>query len=126
MSRLLIADDNVDLRESLKLVLESVGYEVSLAPDGTRALEQQRRAPADVLITDIFMPDRDGLETITAFRREFPATRIVAMSGGGVRVDGALYLETAEVAGADAVLRKPFDPDALLQVLRDLAAARRA
>jgi len=122
--RLLIADDSADMRESLRLILERAGYEVRLAPDGMRALELQRVAPADVLITDIFMPDRDGLETITAFRREFPATRIVAMSGGGVRVDGELYLEIAGVAGADVMLTKPFDPGALLQALNDLAAAR--
>ena len=122
----LVADDSADMRESLRLVLEHAGYEVRLAPDGTRALEVQRLAPADVLITDIFMPERDGLETITVFRREFPGTRIVAMSGGGVRVDGTLYLETAGVAGADAVLTKPFDPDTLLRVLSDLAPARRA
>ena len=118
--RLLIADDNADLRESLRLILERFGYEVCLAADGTRALELQRLAPADVLITDIFMPERDGLETITAFRREFPRTRIIAMSGGGVRVGGKIYLDTAGAAGADATLRKPFDPGALLCVLQSL------
>jgi CheY-like chemotaxis protein len=110
--RLLIADDSADMRESLKLVA-----------DGTRALEMQRAQPADVLITDIFMPERDGLETITSFRREFPQTRIVAMSGGGLRIGGKLYLETAGIAGADAVLRKPFDPKSLLELLRSLAPA---
>ena len=118
--RLLIADDNADLRESLRLILERFGYEVCLAADGTRALELQRLAPADVLITDIFMPERDGLETITAFRREFPRTRIIAMSGGGVRVGGKIYLDTAGAAGADATLRKPFDPEALLGVLQGM------
>jgi CheY-like chemotaxis protein len=120
LKRLLVADDSADMRESLKLVLERAGYEVALAPDGERALEMQRRRPADVLITDIFMPERDGLETITVFRREFPATRIIAMSGGGVRINGALYLDTAGAAGADATLRKPFDPKALLGVLQSM------
>jgi CheY-like chemotaxis protein len=119
--RLLVADDSADMRESLRLVLERAGYEVLLAADGIGALEQQRARPADVLITDIFMPERDGLETITSFRREFPRTRIVAMSGGGVRIGGSFYLETAAVAGADATLRKPFDPKSLLQVLQELA-----
>jgi CheY-like chemotaxis protein len=119
--RLLVADDSADMRESLKIVLERAGYEVALAPDGLRALEIQRARPADVLITDIFMPERDGLETITAFRQEFPRTRIIAMSGGGVRVGGTIYLDTAETAGADATLRKPFEPKALLGVLQSLA-----
>ena len=126
MRRLLVADDSPDMRESLRLILERAGYEVMVAPDGARALELQRERPADVLITDIFMPEQDGLETITAFRREFPGTRIVAMSGGGVRVDGAIYLETAGVAGADILLDKPFDPKSLLQALSDLAPARHA
>jgi len=126
VSRLLIADDSADMRESLKLVLERAGYEVALAPDGMRALELQRAQPADVLITDIFMPERDCIETITSFRREFPQIRIIAMSGGGVRVDGKLYLGIAEVAGADATLRKPFEPKSLLQLLVDLSAASRA
>ena len=104
--RLLVADDSADMRESLKIVLERAGYEVALAPDG--------------LITDIFMPERDGLETITAFRQEFPRTRIIAMSGGGVRVGGTIYLDTAGAAGADATLRKPFDPKALLGVLQSM------
>jgi CheY-like chemotaxis protein len=118
--RLLVADDSADMRESLKIVLERAGYEVALAPDGLRALEMQRARPADVLITDIFMPERDGLETITAFRQEFPRTRIIAMSGGGVRVGGSFYLDTAGAAGADATLRKPFDPKSLLGVLQSL------
>ena len=118
--RLLVADDSADMRESLKIVLERAGYEVALAPDGLRALQMQRARPADVLITDIFMPERDGLETITAFRQEFPRTRIIAMSGGGVRVGGTIYLDTAGAAGADATLRKPFDPKTLLGVLQSM------
>ena len=122
----LVVDDEPSVRATLSLCLRAAGYETICAEDGCAAQQLINDFNPSAIVTDIFMPDRDGLETITAFRREFPATRIVAMSGGGVRVDGALYLETAEVAGADAVLRKPFDPDALLQVLRDLAAARRA
>ena len=124
--RLIVADDNADTRQSLKLLLERAGYEVELAPDGGGALELQRRRPADVLITDIFMPETDGLETITAFRREFPRTRIIAMSGGGVRVKGEPYLETAATAGADATLQKPFDIKVLLRALQDLAPASHA
>jgi len=104
------------------LLLERAGYDVSLATDGARALELQRAQPADVLITDLFMPEMDGLESIEQFRREFPSVKIIAMSGGGMRVRGAAYLATAEAAGAEAVLRKPFEIDALLNVLRRLDA----
>jgi CheY-like chemotaxis protein len=121
MTRLLVVDDSADTRESMKLLLERAGYRVELAENGAQALAAQRRRAADVLITDIFMPETDGLETIEAFKREFPQVKIVAMSGGGVRVGGTVYLETARIAGADAMLRKPFEMKALLEALRALA-----
>jgi DNA-binding response OmpR family regulator len=110
------------MRQSMRLLLERAGYEVELAQDGARALELQRSQPADVLITDIFMPEKDGLETIERFRREFPGVRIIAMSGGGVHVRGETYLDIASIAGADAVLRKPFAMNLLLAAIRALAA----
>ena len=118
--RLIVVDDNADMRESLKMLLEVGGYEVATAPDGRHALELQGTAPADVLITDIFMPDIDGLETINQFRTQFPAVKIIAMSGGGRRAMGADYLSTAGVAGADAILEKPFTRETLMQVLRSV------
>ena len=79
--RLLVVDDDADMRLTLKLALELAGYLVDVMSNGREALELQRRQPADVLITDIFMPDADGFEAIDAFRKEFPATRIVVASG---------------------------------------------
>src|SRR5688572_5352356 len=74
--RLLIADDDSDMRQSMKLLLERAGHEVELAVDGADALQIQRARAFDVLITDIFMGEADGLVAIESFRREFPATRI--------------------------------------------------
>lgn len=105
--RVLIVDDNPDLRESLGLLLLRLGYDSEGARDGQQAMEIQRRRPAQIVITDIFMPGKDGIETIEAFRREWPGMRIVAMSGGGT-VATQDYLELAPDIGADAVLRKPF------------------
>lgn len=118
--RILIADDNADLRESLRLFLEHAGYAVALAADGREALAAQHRFESDVLITDIFMPESDGFETITAFRRAFPRTRIIVISGDSklAKLD---YLKSATLIGADATLRKPFEPQALLDALRKLA-----
>ena len=82
-----------------------------------------RRAPPDVLITDIFMPETDGLEIIARCKNEFPSVKIVAISGGGDKVRNETYLSIAGVAGADAVLPKPFEAAALLETLRGLAAA---
>lgn len=117
--RLLIADDNRALASVLKLVLEDQGYEVALARDGWEALLKQRLVPSEVLIVDLVMPERDGFETIDHFRREFPGTRIVVISGDG-RLKAALYLSAAKLLGVDATLEKPFGIKALLAILSSL------
>jgi CheY-like chemotaxis protein len=117
--RILIADDDADMRLTLKLALEIEGYAVEVAANGREALAAQRQAPADVLVTDIFMPDADGFEAIDAFRREFPATKIVVVSGGA-QFTKRDYLPDAELMGVEATLQKPFDVDQLLALLRTL------
>ena len=118
--RLLVVDDDADMRLTLKLSLELAGYTVDVAANGREALEVQRMRPAGVLITDIFMPDADGFEAIDSFRREFPGTRIVVVSGGA-QFTKRDYLPDAELIGADATLQKPFDVDVLLKTLQSLA-----
>jgi CheY-like chemotaxis protein len=117
--RILLAEDDGDLRLALKLSLEAAGYTVAIAANAQEALALQRREPADVLVTDIFMPEGDGFEAIDAFRRGFPATRIVVVSGGGQR-GKADYLAAARLAGVDATLQKPFEIEVLLETLRRL------
>jgi CheY-like chemotaxis protein len=117
--RLLVVDDDADMRLTLKLALELAGYAVDVAGNGREAIELQKRQPADVLITDIFMPDADGFEAIDAFRRYFPQTKIVVVSGGA-QFSKRDYLPDAELIGADATLQKPFDVDKLLGILRTL------
>ena len=119
--RLLIADDDGDMRQSMRLLLERAGHEVELAADGADALNLQRGRACDIFITDIFMGEADGLEAIENFRHEFPAVRIIAMSGGSRRLSGDSYLATASLAGADAVLLKPFGIGQLLETLRNLS-----
>ena len=117
--RILVVDDNADMRLTMKLLLEHEGYEVELAANGREALEVQRARPSHVLVTDLFMPDADGFETIERFRKEFPQIRIIAMSGGGskpeLRTD---HLPVASEIGAHATLRKPFPIEKLLEALR--------
>jgi CheY-like chemotaxis protein len=117
--RILVVDDDADMRLTLKLALEIAGYSVGVAANGREALEVQRREPADVLITDIFMPDTDGFEAIDAFRRQFPQTKIVVVSGGA-QFSKRDYLPDAELMGVDATLPKPFDVDTLLGLLAKL------
>jgi CheY-like chemotaxis protein len=119
--RVLVVDDNRELREVLQRVLAQAGYEVDAAGDGEEALRIQDARPAQVLVTDIFMPDRDGIETIQLFRKRYPQMCIIAMSGDAhfpVQTD---YLKVASVAGADCTLGKPFPPQTLLEKLRELA-----
>ena len=121
MKSVLIADDDARLRQALKLALEAAGYRVRVAADGEEALSLQREEPAHVLVTDIFMPDSDGFEAIDGFRRSFPATRIIAMSGDAKRAK-LEYLPVAALIGVDATLKKPFETQELLQALRSLGA----
>jgi CheY-like chemotaxis protein len=120
--RILVLDDNADVLESMRLLLASSGYEAVTSADAREALELQHRQPADLLITDIFMPGVDGLETIVAFRTRWPGLKIVAISGGGVRAKRD-YLSVAGEIGADVLMRKPVDPQHLLDTVRKLAPA---
>lgn len=114
--RLLIVEDDADMRLSLKLALEMAGYITEVAADGREALAIQKQRPADILITDIFMPETDGFEVIDAVRRGFPQTRIVVVSGGA-RLAKREYLLDAALMDVDAILPKPFDVETLLMTL---------
>ncbi len=120
LSNVLIVDDEPDVRLSLQLALELAGYSVRIAANGVEALAQQRDSAADILITDIFMPESDGIETIASFRKEFPRTHIVVVSGASRRPKSD-YLFAARMVGADITLKKPLDIDHLLVQLRSFA-----
>src|SRR5688572_31754794 len=113
MTRILVADDDNDVRTALRVALEGEGYEVETVPDGERAMQAHEKRPADVLITDLFMPERDGFETVKYFRAHNPGMRIVVISGwkSSQKTD---HLAVARHAGADVILRKPFTPGELL------------
>lgn len=121
MATILIIDDDAALREVLRKILAAHGYEVLLAPDGEEGLALQRKRPADLILTDIIMPGKEGLETIRELRKEHPRVKIIAMSGGGT-LRPADYLPAARQFGADRTLTKPFENDALLAVVREVLA----
>jgi CheY-like chemotaxis protein len=125
MVRVLVIDDNPEVRELMRAVLEEAGYAVDLAADGALGLVLQRARPAEVVITDIFMPNQDGIETVATLRGEFPNAKVIAISGGGTRVKGRSYLATAAEIGAHAVLAKPFDSEALLDTVREVLGGSR-
>ena len=115
--RILVVDDSADIRGFMRAALEHEGYRVALAENGREALDLQRERPAELLITDIFMPDVDGIETIARFKSEFPSVRVVAMSAGGA-AKMQDYLRIAGYIGADAVLAKPFEVEELVRTVR--------
>lgn len=115
MFRVLVIEDNRDMRDLLRVILEGAGYAVDLAEDGEAGLNALRSRPADLIVTDIFMPNRDGLELIPQLRADYPAAKVLAISGGGLLVKGAGYLDTAREIGAHSILAKPFDRQDLLR-----------
>src|SRR2546421_220445 len=102
MARILVIDDNNDLRTIMQHMLEPEGHEVVLAADGAEGLKLQAECPAALVITDIFMPNKEGIETIYELREKYPHTIIIAISGGG-KLPGKDYLLTANELGAVAI-----------------------
>jgi two-component system chemotaxis response regulator CheY len=116
VARILVVDDEPLVRDTLRLLLESAGHEVIQAEDGDGALALYPVERPDLVISDMVMPARSGLETIEELRRMNPAVRIIAISGGG-RGGGLDQLEAAQQRGAAAVLAKPFRRAALLELV---------
>jgi CheY-like chemotaxis protein len=114
--RILVVEDEAYFRQALRDVLRQLGHDVGEASDGREAVAEMAATAFDVVITDIFMPEKDGLETIMEIRSRFPKVGIIAMSGGGIGT-AADVLQLATHLGADVVLRKPFDRAHLIEAL---------
>lgn len=100
-------------------MLERPGYKVLEAPNGKEGIKLFREYPVDLIITDLLMPEKDGIEVIMELKRDFPDVNIIAISGGG-HVGAEDYLHMAEKLGVQYTLAKPFDREALLKAVRDL------
>ncbi len=120
MAHILIIDDDASMRGSLSHTLERLGHRVSASPDGKAGVARAAENPPDLVITDLIMPEKEGLETIMELRQQHPKIRIIAMSGGG-RLSNEDYLHLAKRFGAATTLAKPFTreelKDALAQAL---------
>ena len=119
MARILIIDDNPEIVAILKETLEDAGYEVMVADNGRSGLALHRARRTDVVITDIFMPVQDGIETILELRRDDPDVKIIAISGGGVFAN-LTYLPAAKQLGAVHSISKPFDCEEVVSAVRTL------
>jgi len=103
----------------LRQMLERAGYEVFDATDGNEGINICRQYPVKLVITDILMPEKDGIETIAELQQEYPGIKIIAMSGGG-RITPEKYLGSAEKFGALRTLTKPFTMDEVLRAVKEL------
>jgi DNA-binding NtrC family response regulator len=123
--RILVVDDNASIRSSLGKMLATAGHEVLLAENGSEATRLWQEGGADLVIVDLFMPEKDGLETIIELRAHSPGISIIAMSGGGTRMRMDLLPE-AKLLGATVTIDKPFTPADMMatvnSVLKDSAS----
>jgi DNA-binding response OmpR family regulator len=123
-TRLLVIDDDNLVRAALTDMLQTAGFEVVTASNGRLGLELLGTTPVDAIITDILMPEQEGLETIREARQRFPDIRILAISGGGAGGGETQLLRFAESFGADQTLPKPFTGSQLVAAVRALLANR--
>jgi len=114
MPSVLVVDDEDQIRQLIRETLEQAGYDVQEASNGKQGLERYRAKPADLVIMDILMPDQDGLESIMTLRREFPASRVIAITGGSDMIRVLIFLDVTKMLGARRTLQKPFDMQTLL------------
>jgi DNA-binding response OmpR family regulator len=119
MARILVIDDEADVRSILAAGLKAHGHEVYLAENGNVGMDLQRRYEPDVVVTDVFMPEKDGLETIRELRVLYPSLGLIAISGGGKSASPDRVLSTARDMGAE-VLQKPFSLDVLITTVDKL------
>lgn len=120
MARILIVEDNELVRRAVRLILELAEHEVLEASDGEGGLAALRGETVDAVLADLSMPGMGGLAFAAAVKAKAPGLPLIVMSGGGVAPDGGDLLDAARDAGADLVLRKPFDDRALLDALASL------
>ena len=117
MKRILVVDDEVQIRTMLTEILEQEGYEVHAAKNGEEGLDLAGRLAFDLVITDMIMPVKDGLKFIMELVRDHPEMKIIAISGGGA-IKAERYLTMAGYLGDIATLEKPFKLEVLLELIR--------
>lgn len=117
----IIIDDDNAVREYLKFILEREGMKVFEAVDGNNGLNIATATPPSLIITDLIMPEKDGIETIQEIRNRFPQCGVIAMSGA---VNSDAYLSMARLLGANSVVQKPFTRDILMNAVRETVAEK--
>ena len=119
MARILLIDDDEQVLDMLYESLTREGYDVLRASNGEQGLRLYRQEPVDLIITDIIMPEKEGLETIIELRQDFPDVKIIAISGGG-RIGTKDYLHLAKIFGVQRTFTKPVAREQLLDAITEL------
>jgi len=119
MARILVIDDDEQVLDMLYQSLTREGYDVLRASNGEQGLRLYRQEPVDLIITDIIMPEKEGIETIIELRQDFPDVKIIAMSGGG-RIGTKDYLHLAKIFGVQRTFTKPVAREQLLDAITEL------
>ncbi len=119
MAQILIIDDDDIIRRMLSLMLTKAGYDVLAAADGEEGLKQFRNNEIDLVITDLIMPEKEGIEMIMELKTDFPDVKIIAMSGGA-QMGPEGYLQLADALGAQRTLKKPIARDELLRSIKEI------
>lgn len=125
MTRVLVIDDDIQIRNMLREFLTRNGYDAVVAGDGSAATELLREGLVDLVITDVVMPNKEGLETIREIRADHPDMKIIAISGGG-KIGPQSYLDLARRFGAVYTFTKPLDLAAVMEAVRDLTGVGRS
>jgi two-component system chemotaxis response regulator CheY len=118
VTAVLVIDDDPEIRAYVREILEAEGLEIREAKNGDAGIKAHRKSPADLILCDIFMPDKEGLETVRELHREFPSLKIVAMSGDSPWETSFNFLAMAKAFGAAATIEKPFTPKALVSTIQ--------
>lgn len=119
--KILVIDDEVYIREGLKHLLDIEGHDTTIASDGREALYMIDKNKPDLVITDIIMPEKDGVEVICKAKEKYPNLKIIAISGGG-RISAHDYLKIAKQLGANSILTKPFSSKELICEINKVCA----
>jgi two-component system, chemotaxis family, chemotaxis protein CheY len=117
MAKILIIDDDASIRALLVAILEEENHELREADDGRKGLQMFREEPADLVITDVLMPEKDGVELIMELKEIDPEAKIIAMSGGGRGLDATFNLRMAKDFGAQRLMVKPFSASEALEAI---------
>lgn len=120
MAKILVIDDEEQIRDFLKTMLEIENHSVLEAQDGEQGLNILAKSPIDLVITDILMPNKEGFETIMEIQEKYPQIKIIAISGGGLHLDPDKYLNMAKLLNVVDVLRKPFERIELIKIINRL------